>query len=171
MIAQSRRWITVIPCLLVAGVMHAANKPAEEAPISVPSFGPRYKEIHERIDALYRNRNGNTPLPTALVNPFRPATEANPTPVVPTEPTKTEVPIDSEVILRQALLTLRGGGIVTAQDGQAYYFLNQKRYREGDIISAKFRDKPVSILIKRVSGTLVTFSFDNAEVTVSANQL
>src|SRR4051812_21247457 len=54
---------------------HAAVPKVEDAPITVPVFGPRFKEIHERIDALYRYRNGAYPLPDARINLFRPLTE------------------------------------------------------------------------------------------------
>lgn len=159
----------LLSCAAFSGELRAATPPVAATPITVPVFGPRFKEIHERIDVLYRNRNGSYPLPDPQLNVFRTVAEKKVATATPKDPTPAEK-IDADTILRQAVMGVKGG-IITDAEGAAFFFANQKRYREGDIIMARFRDKPVTLVIKRVTITNVTFGFENAEITVSANQL
>jgi hypothetical protein len=155
--------------LILLFVGGAALK-AEEPPISVPAFGPRFKEIHERIEALYSTRNGTYPLPDPGINLFRLAAERAVVAEVPKEPIPTETLPDADTMLREATAPIKGG-IVKASGDTAYFVANRKNYREGDLFVARFRGKPVTLTIKRVTATSVTFALDGAEVTISANQL
>lgn len=162
----------VVLCLLAGdAALHAATPPAPaEPPLTVPSFGPRFKEIHERIDALYQYRNGNYPPPDPSLNLFRSATERAAPVEIAKEATPVEAPPDPEAVVRQAITTLRGG-IIKPFIGRAYFVANNKRYVEGDAFTARFRDKPVSIRVKKIEEKSVILSYENTDVTVTSNQL
>lgn len=140
---------------------------ADAGPVAVVSFGPRFKEIRERIDALYQYRTGKTPPPDQQVNLFRLPAEHVVTPV-PNQ-TPVEPPPDSEAILRQTLANLKGG--IVNFGGTAYFVTSRKNYQEGDVLALRYKDKQVAIVIRRVTATGVMFALDTAEVFVSANQL
>jgi hypothetical protein len=138
---------------------------AQAEPVVVPSLGPRYKQTRERVEELFRYRNGKVPAPDPKTNLFRVAPYNTVLPDLPVQTTKSEEPsAPDEVILRLAVATLKGGTLTIG--GQSYLSVNKKRYQEGDRIVTKVHDKPVVLILKRLAQKTATLSLNEAEIVV-----
>lgn len=137
---------------------------ASAQPIVVPSLGPRYKQTRERVDELFRYRNGTLPVPDPQLNLFRVAAYNSVFPELPVQTRVDEPAVSDEMILKLAVATLKGGTLTVG--GRSYLTINQKRHTEGDIIVIRVRDRPVSLLLKHLTPNSATFSYKSAEIVV-----
>ena len=135
-------------------------------PIAVPALGPRFKQTHERAEALFGPRNGTHPLPDAQLNLFRASADIAPPRVTPAagEAPRPVLPAD-QTILQEALAALKkGGGGLVAIGGRTHLTFNQKVYKDGDSLSIPVRGKAVEIHITRISSSSVILSLNESEV-------
>ncbi len=150
-----------IALLLVLVGVHANAQP-----VTVPALGPRYRQTRERIDALFQYRNGTYPLSDPSRDLFRFGDA--PPPQISTEANKLDLtPSDSDdAILRRAITGFNLGRI--GQGGVSYVTVNEKRYKEGESVPTRLRDrdKPVFLFVKYVTLTSVTFSYHTAEQVI-----
>jgi hypothetical protein len=132
-------------------------------PILVPTLGPRFKQTRDRVEEMFRYRNGKAPELDPKVNLFRISSHNTESPEVPVQTTKQEPEAPDEVILKLAIATLKAATIITG-DGRAYLVVDgKKRYEEGDFITATVRGKPVRLLVKRVGQNTATLAYNSAE--------
>ncbi len=151
--------------LALLGVCAGAGGRAEV--ITVPALGPRFKQTRERIADLFQNRNGTYPVPDPRQNPFRTGTD----PVGESTPTATAVPAaalspDSDAaILRQGIATIKVGGWLVNR-GVPYVTINQRSYKEGDVILVRVQAKAVYLRVKGITQNTVTLTLNEAELTL-----
>ncbi|HEX2853799.1 MAG TPA: hypothetical protein VHO24_11215 [Opitutaceae bacterium] len=150
-------------CFL-AWVVFGACVVAQAEPVVVPMLGPRYKQTRERIEVLFRYRNGDLPPLDTSVNLFRIAPHSSAPPELPQTKVEEPAPPD-EMILKLAVATLKAG-TVTAR-GRSYLVINKKQYEEGDFIPTLVRGKTVRLLLKRVSQNTATLSYNGVEMVAS----
>jgi len=150
-------------------ILTAASWGAE--PASTPSTtNPRFKQTHAHIEALFQNRRTSAKAPDPRQNPFRTAGELLPSvvqaPVSPGENAPpAPAPSSDEDLLRQAVATLKVGGIVLI-DGRAQLTINKDTYKEGDILTARVQAVPVYLRIRQITSNSIVFVLNNAELTL-----
>lgn len=130
-------------------------------PVLVPTLGPRYKQTRDRVEEMFRYRNGKAPELDPKVNLFRISSHNTEAPDIPVQ-TKQEPAAPDEVILKLAIATLKAGTVI--KDGRAYLVVDGvRRYEEGDFVTATVRGKPVRLLVKRVGQNTATLAYNSAE--------
>ena len=166
---------------LGAGEFRAANEPAAgakpPAPVAAGKSAPpnpltvRFKQVQERIAALYQHRNAAPLPPDPRFNPFRTPGTA---PVMPQkgeggEPVKGEVPdrmpSSNLALLQQGAATLKLGGTLEI-GGSARLVINARTYKEGDVVQTQVRGEAIYLRIKEIAGRSVTLSLNDAEMTL-----
>ena len=154
----------------------AAAEPVPKAipgtPAAPPPLSPRFKQVRERIGALYQNRSETPPPPDPRYNPFRPPGVAiQSAPVLPAsvEPALGEpVPVASATDLarlQEAVATLKVSGTFE-KDGRLYLVINAKPYKDNDVNQTQVQGEPVYMRVRQVSRRSVTVVLNEAEMTL-----
>lgn len=139
---------------------------AQAQPVTVPSLGPRYKQTRERVEELFRYRNGNVPPPDPKLDLFRVVPySGSPPPELPTPTKVEEKSLPDEVLLKLAVATIKAGTVT--QGGRSYLIANKKRYEAGDFVVTVVRGKPVRLQLKYVAHNTATFAYGEAEMVAS----
>jgi hypothetical protein len=147
-------------CCFASMLLLATAWSAQAQPVSVPALGPRYKQTHERIEALFQYRNGTYALPDTKLNPFRSGELAmtQPTPDLKRE----QPPQDSDdAVLRRAISMLQLARMEFG--GVSILVANQKPFKAGETMPVRFRDRTVQIVVKDITPAGVTLVYGTAE--------
>jgi hypothetical protein len=139
---------------------------------SAATLSPRFKQVRDRIDALFGYRNAPPPPPEARLNPFRvpgtmsgaqlgsmPGDSALITTVVP------NVPSSDLTRLQESVATLKVSGTFE-KEGLVYLVINQKPYKDNEVIPAQVRGETIYLRIRQVSRRGVTVVLNEAELTL-----
>lgn len=156
-----------------------ADAPAKTPPpaskaMSTPPLSPRFRQVRERIDALFRHRNETPPPPDPRLNPFRPAG------AVPAAATTASGGRDSAAagdqlpappssdlaLLQQAVATLKVSGVVEIPGRGAHLVINAKPYKVGEVIQTKVQGESVFLRVRNISRNSVTLGLNVAEMTL-----
>lgn len=158
--------VTVLPLALLPGA-----EPARKAPkTSVPNpFAPRFKQVRDRIDDLYRHRNEPPSPPDARSNPFRTPGVPIAGPVAsaprPDEASLTPDAASNLSLLQQSVATLRVSGVFEV-GGRSHLVINKRSYKEGDVVQTQVQGEPVYLRIREISKRSVTLELNEAEMTL-----
>lgn len=156
----------VLPLALLTG----AEPPRKAPKSSVPNpFAPRFKQVRDRIDDLYRHRNEPPSPPDARSNPFRtPGTPAA-APVAAAagadEASLTPDAASNLSLLQLSVATLRVSGVFEV-GGRSHLVINKRPYKEGDVIQTQVQGEPVYLRIREISKRSVTLELNEAEMTL-----
>ncbi len=174
-----------LPLLLLAALAAltagAAEPPPGEKKVPVPTaksavlpapppLSPRFKQVRERIDALFLHRNEPPPPIDPRKNPFRPAGATpvavlpggGPTANLPPPPPPPSADLD---VLRLGAAALKVAGTVQI-NGRAHLIINQAPYKEGDVLNVRVKGQPVYLRVKNISRYSYTLSLNEAEISV-----
>ena len=161
-------------CLLVA-VMAApalatADTPAKTAKPSVPNpFAPRFKQVRDRIEALFGHRNETPPAPDLRTNPFRVPGAAVPVAPVNREQTAAAPTAPAAVadltLLQDSAATLRVSGVFEI-GGRSHLVINARPYKEGDVVQTQVKGEAVYLRVREISKRSVTLELNEAELTL-----
>jgi hypothetical protein len=169
---RSTVFLFLVLTSLVAPLSAAEEAEAAKIPSSVP-LSPRFKQVRERIDALFEHRNQPPPPPEARLNPFRPPgvltdaqSAAMPTdsPLLITTPVP-NVPSSDLTRLQESVATLKVSGTFE-KEGQVYLVINQKPYKDNEVIPTQVRGETIYLRIRQVSRRGVTVALNEAEMTL-----
>ncbi len=154
--------------LFLAGVLAVGFAAAPKTP-GPPPLSPRFKQVRERIDALFADRSTPPPNPTLLDNPFRPPgaipAEPEPTPENPAEPAPA-APVSSDLeTLQQAVATLRVTGTFNV-GGEVHLVINARPYKAGDVLQVSLPRGTVYLRVREIAPNLVTLTLNEAEMTL-----
>lgn len=163
--------ILLVPAAATALPVVAASDPAPAAPPkqSVASpLAPRFKQVRERIDALFLHRNA-TPAPLdPKHNPFR-LPGARPKVPLPegtvADGAPPALPADSLTQLQQATATLKISGVFEI-GGRSHLVINARPYKQGDVVQTLVQGEKVYLRVKDISKRSVTLVFNEAEMTL-----
>ena len=134
-----------------------------------PPLSPRFQQVRDRIDALFRHRSETPPAPDPRKNPFRPAGAAPVALAAPGSAASSQLPpvepnTDAQ-LLQQGAATLKVAGTIQI-GGLAHLIINQVPYKEGEIINTRVRGQPVYLRLKNISRYSYTLSLNAAELSV-----
>jgi hypothetical protein len=158
------------PLLIFVSLLPLATMAAQpvDQPITVPSFGPRFRQIRERAEVLFGRRDGAFPPPDARLNLFQ-----NPEGTVIVQQGKVPElePMGSdETLLNEAVAALKGKGGFAIQGNRTFFAVGGKNYGEGDSISVPLRAGPVLLRVTRISRSGVTLTLNQVEAEIRFNQ-
>jgi len=164
--------------LALAGplVQAAERAPAAGGPAGPGSMSPRFKQVQERIAALFQHRNEPPPPVEPRHNPFRPPGSAPPaapassdTPELPRPSAGSDYsglsPGASLALLQQGAATLKVSGIFEI-GGRAHLVINARPYKEGDVVQTLVRGETVYLRVKEIAKRSVTLALNEAEMTL-----
>ena len=144
---------------------------AAKAPVN-PALSPRFLQVRERVDALFRYRNGMSPPPDPRLNPFRPpgsAPAAAPSPASKPDPLaggSIPAPLSSDLeLLQQAVATLKVSGVLETA-GRSHLVINTKSYKIGEVVQTKVKGESVFLRVRNISRNSVTLGLNGAEMTL-----
>lgn len=129
----------------------------------------RFRQVRERVDALFRHRNEVPPPFDAHSNPFRGVGAIAPTAatgrsgaaeVPPPAPTNPDL-----ALLQQSAATIKVAGNVEI-NGRQHLIINQAPYKEGDVIIVRVKGRPVYLRLKEISRLTFTLSLNDSEFVV-----
>ena len=160
----------------------AADPPVAPAAAKSPKqsvanpLAPRFKQVRERIDALFEHRVDAPPPVDPRANPFRtpgaaaPATALanNPTPTpggaegTPTPPATAPTNL---AILQQAVATLKVSGVFEI-GGKSHLVINARPYKEGDVVQTLVQGETIYLRVREISKRSVTLVLNDAEMTL-----
>ncbi len=163
-----------------------ANEPAAaKAPAAVPPakastplpMAGRFKQVQDRIAALYQHRNEAPPPPSPITNPFRnPGALVlrtdNPVNSDPNAAKKTALaegetaPLTDAELLERGAETLRISGLFEMGE-KTFVVVNARPFKTGDVVQAFVRGEAVFLRIKEIGKRTVTFTLNKAETTVT----
>ena len=157
--------------LAVMPVLGGEPASAEKAP--APPLSPRFKQVRERIDVLFQNRNETPPPPNPRLNPFRPPglPVSNPDPAqlspdlgLSLTPAPV-IPASDLARLQEGVATLKVSGTFE-KDGRLYLVINAKPYKNNDVIQTQVQGEPVYMRVREISRRSVTVALNDAEMTL-----
>jgi hypothetical protein len=169
--------------LIAASFARAAEAPVADAPTAAPvlapaagaakappppPLSPRFIQVRNRIDALYRHRTSSPAPLDPRQNPFRPA-GVFVAPVVAPDGRTIVAPIEQstdETLLRDAVALLKVGGVFEVGKKQ-HRVVNGRPYKEGDVIPAQLPGQTVYLRIKALSAKSMTLGLKEAETTIN----
>ncbi len=160
--------------VLGAGSLRAADAPAAAAEGKLPPapvISPRFKQVRERIDALFSNRNDTPAAPDLRFNPFRsPGAVVEPRPTVAPESSAASEPLPVASAtdlarLQQAVATLKVSGTFE-KDSRLFLVINAKPYKDNDVLQTQVQGEPVYMRVRQVSRHSVTVVLNEAEMTL-----
>lgn len=147
-------------------LLPAAEPVAKPGPRPATPIPPRFKQVRDRIDALFRHRNEPPASLGPESNPFRlPGSGA------PAAPTRSEGVAATAggpelITLQQAAATLRVSGTFEL-NGQAHLVINARPYKAGDVIPAPVGGETVYLRVRDISRRSVTLALNEAELTLT----
>jgi hypothetical protein len=167
------RCITLLIAATLAVATLGAGEPPAPAKPPAPPLSPRFKQVRERIDALFQNRNETPAPPDARMNPFRPPglpVEAPDSTVVAggvalPESLVPRVPPTDIARLQEGVATLKVSGTFE-KDGRLYLVINAKPYKDNDVIQTQVQGEPVYMRVRQISARSVTVVLNEAEMTL-----
>lgn len=160
-----------------AAVKETAAPPAKAppGPPKAPGAGPlspRFKQIRERINALFEHRNEPPEPPDPRYNPFRPPgavpVAAGPAANArdPAVAAQIPAPLSSDLaLLQQAVATLKVSGTFQI-GGRSHLVINAKPYKVGEVIQTKVKGESVFLRVRAISRNSVTLGLNGAEMTL-----
>lgn len=149
------------------GPLLAAAEPAAKAPTRAGTpVPPRFKQVRDRIDALFRHRNEPPPPLGPETNPFRLPGSTLPASTPRGESAAAETRGPELITLQQAAATLRISGTFEL-NGQAHLVINARPYKAGDVIPAPVGGETVYLRVRDISRRSVTLALNEAELTLS----
>ncbi len=191
-------WLPLAAALVAGGVPAAARAAAPEtkpdakgaaaeakaAPPGAAAKGApalpmagRFKQVQDRIAALYQHRNETPPPPSPITNPFR-----NPGALVlrsedplnsdPNAAKRTALaegetaPLTDAELLERGAETLKISGIFEMGD-KVFVVINARPFKTGDVVQAFVRGEVVFLRIKDIGKRTATFTLNKAETTVT----
>ena len=164
----------------------AAKTPKVAVSVSNP-LAPRFKQVRERIEALYQHRNQSPPPIDSRTNPFRPpgvgggggaglGGGATPSglpggsdlPAGEAAVGKPSVPVANadETLVQQAAATLKISGVFEIA-GRSHLVINARPYSQGDVVQTQLQGETVYLRIKEIKKRSVTFTLRDAEMILS----
>jgi hypothetical protein len=159
-----RPWLLVAGLASSAALLGASAVPAAPKP-SVPNpFAGRFKQVNERIDALFHHRNEAPPPPDARNNPFRVPGAAMPA-ARPGEPAPAPDPASNLTRLQESVSTLRVSGLFEI-GGRSHLVINARPYKEGDVVQTQVQGEAVYLRVREISRRSVTLELGDAEMTL-----
>lgn len=158
----------------------AAAKAGSPAPAKGPAPLPmagRFKQVQDRIAALYQHRNEPPPPPSPITNPFRNPGALmlrtdNPVNSDPNAAKKTALaegetaPLTDAELLERGAETLRISGIFEVGE-KVFVVINARPFKPGDVVQSFVRGEAVFLRIKEIGKRTVTFTLNKAETTVT----
>lgn len=173
---MKRAGLLLFLLLAATGPLPAAEPAATAAAKlpPVPPLSPRFKQVRERIDALFSNRNETPAPPDARANPFRsPGAVIEARPVTAPEPTSSTTPNEPLPVasatdlarLQAAVATLKVSGTFE-KDGRLFLVINAKPYKDNDVLQTQIQGEPVYMRVRQVSRHSVTVVLNEAEMTL-----
>jgi hypothetical protein len=155
----------------------AAGNPAPAKGSTPLPMAGRFKQVQERIAALYQHRNEPPPPPSPITNPFR-----NPGALMlgsdkplnsdPNAAKKTALaegetaPLTDAELLERGAETLRISGIFEVGE-KIFVVINARPFKPGDVVQGFVRGEAVFLRIKEIGKRTVTFTLNKAETTVA----
>lgn len=126
-----------------------------------------FKRTHDRIEALFHHRNVSPPPLAPSDNPFRPADEpASPLSIAPPGGERQVSTLTDSELLRQAVATLKVGGLVVQGD-QRVIIINQTGYKEGGLLMVRLgQNAPLYLRIVSIGRDNVTIALNDATATL-----
>ncbi len=162
---------------VVLGVRAAETKePKEPGAVKAPAappLSPRFKQVRDRIDALFHNRYETPPPPDARLNPFRPpgAVVAAPAP----SPGGRDAPVvqvvapkpvlDDTALLQASVATLKISGNFE-KGGRSYLVIIGKPSAAKDVVQTQVQGETVYLRIRQITRDSVTLVLNEAETTL-----
>lgn len=173
-------WLLVLAGFAAGGSAMAAEvapaaAPATTSSTTQSSLTTRFKQMHERVLALFQHRN-EPPAPVEpRHNPFR-APGAAPIAPPTTEGDAASRPLSgsdysglapgsSLALLQQGAATMKVSGIFEI-GGRAHLVINSRPYKEGDVVQTLVQGETVYLRVKEISKRSVTLSLNDAEMTL-----
>ncbi len=152
-----------------------AAAPAKGSP-PLPMAG-RFKQVQDRIAALYQHRNETPAPPSPITNPFRnPGALVlrtdNPVNSDPNAAKKTALaegetaPLTDAELLERGAESLRISGLFEMGE-KTFVVINARPFKTGDVVQAFVRGEAVFLRIKEIGKRTVTFTLNKAETTVT----
>jgi hypothetical protein len=167
--------------LQAAAPAPAPVEPAKKTPPTItgkapagttPPLQPRFQQVRDKIDALFRNRGESLPDPDPKKNPFRPAgsgavakTPSRGSGVAEKAAPPPSASATDLAILQQAAATLKVAGSITI-GGVNHLSINQVPYKEGDVINVRLKGQIAFVRVKNISRYSYTLSLNGAELSV-----
>lgn len=134
-----------------------------------PPLSPRFQQVRDRIEELFRHRNETPPVFDARSNPFRAAGAVPPPPrTAATSTEAAQAPVASTTdlqLLQQASAGFKVAGTIQI-GGVSHLVINQVPYKEGDVINVKVKGTPVFVRVKNISRYSFTLSLNTSELSV-----
>ena len=135
-----------------------------------PPLSPRFQQVRDRMEELFRHRSEAPPVFEARSNPFRAAGALAPLPQRGPKPAAADAPppVASATdlqLLQQAAATLKVGGTIRI-GGVDHLSINQTAYKEGDAINVRVKGQPVVVRVKNISRYSYTLSLNGTELSV-----
>jgi hypothetical protein len=155
--------------------------PATPPKTSVPNpLAPRFKQVRDRIEVLFQNRNDVPPPLEPRFNPFRSPT-APAAPTLATAPLPTVGTANAEgastspvppppantnlATLQQAVATLKVSGVFEIT-GKSHLVINARPYKEGDVVQTLVAGETIYLRVREISKRSVTLVLNDAEMTL-----
>ncbi len=146
--------------------------PATPAP-KPPPLSPRFQQVRNRIDDLFKQRVAPPAPVDPKHNPFRAAGPFVEAPVIGGEPraagamTTTSEPQGADLtVLQQAVATLKVGGRFVSS-GKEHRMVNARLYKEGDVIPTQLQNQTVYLRVKTLTQKSLTLQLNESEMTLS----
>jgi len=168
------RFIALLVVPAVAAALPAAAASAPPAPAPAPKqsvaspLAPRFKQVRERIDALFLHRNAPPAPPDPKHNPFRTPGARPVAPVAEGVAASNAAPppqADNLGQLQQAVATLKVSGVFE-KGGRSHLVINARPYQQGDVVQTLVQGEKVYLRVKDISKRSVTLALHDAELTL-----
>ncbi len=161
--------VAALPAATASAPPPAAPPPASAPKQSVPNpLAPRFKQVRERIDALFLHRNAPPEPLDPKHNPFRSPGDR---PVVPVaeglvaETVAPAAPADALAQLQQAAATLKVSGVFE-KGGRSHLVINARPYQQGDVVQTLVQGEKVYLRVKEIAKRSVTLALHDVEMTL-----
>ncbi len=161
------RFNAVLLALAAATVLSVVAAPLKAPKQSVTNpLAPRFKQVRDRIDALFQHRNAPPLALEPQQNPFRVPGAARPTgPAGTGTAVVVPAPADNLALLQQAAAALKVSGVFEI-GGRSHLVINARPYKQGDVVQAQAQGERVYLRVKEISKRSVTLALNDAEMTL-----
>lgn len=158
------------PAPAPAAVPAAVKTPAAAPAGKTPPLSPRFRQVRDRIDALFQHRNAALPPLDPSLDPFRPpGAVPAPSSVKISDSDGAKVPVvgpSSDVrLLQDAAATLKVSGIFEI-GGKQHLVINSRPYKEGDVIQTQVQGNTVYLRVRQISRNSMVLVLNQAELAV-----